>query len=200
MNIGLDVDGVLIDLEGYQMRWGMEYFVQGQKKKVENPKAYDIQDIFGCTKEERDAFWTRYIWKYCLTEPMTVNVAETVRKLRKRGHKIYIITGRVHTTKRGLKGWLFRNMLKYWLRKNRLIYDEILFCSEDGSAVEKVQICKEKHIDIMVDDKPENLLALKDNVGTVCYPAAWNEDCRELDAYRIGKFEELIARVEHKAV
>ena len=30
-------------------------------------------------------------------------------------------------------------------------------------------------IDIMIDDKPENLFALKDKIKVICYPAIWNE-------------------------
>lgn len=196
MNIGIDVDGVLVDLEQYQLKYGELYFKEKYNKNVINPKAYDIKDIFDCTVEEREKFWKKYIWKYCLKEPMTSGAAETVNKLKKQGHKIFVITGRVHTTEKGIAGKLFRIMLKYWLRKNKFYYDEIIFCSEDNSHIEKMNICLRKKIDVMVDDKIENLLALKDKIQILCYSATWNEDIQELDTYRISEFSDVLIRIE----
>ena len=49
MKIGFDVDGVLTDLENYQLEYGKKYF--GEDKLV-NENGYTIQEIFGCSKEE----------------------------------------------------------------------------------------------------------------------------------------------------
>ena len=49
MKIGFDVDGVLTDLENYQLEYGKKYF--GEDKLV-NEDGYTIQEIFGCSKEE----------------------------------------------------------------------------------------------------------------------------------------------------
>ena len=195
MNIGIDVDGVLVDMEKYQLKYGKKFFLSRHNINIKNPKAYDVQEIFDCTKEEREKFWKKYIWSYCLREPMTANAAETIDALRKAGHKIFIITGRAHTTEKGLTGWLFRKMLLYWLKKNKLYYDEIIFCSEENSSTEKLDICLKKHIDLMIDDKPENLFMLKDKIKILCYPAAWNEDNEELDNYRIECFEDILYKV-----
>ena len=191
MNIGIDVDGVLVDLGTYQLTYGIPYFREKYGMEVKNPKGYDIQDVFQCTREQREQFWTKYIWAYCLKAPMTEGAAETVAALKKAGHRIVIITGRAHTTEKGVTGALFRAMLKYWLRKNRFPYDEIIFCSESESAADKLEACRKKQIDVMIDDKPENLFALKDSVKIVCYPAIWNEDIHELDPFRIQSFREL---------
>ena len=39
----------------------------------------------------------------------------------------------------------FRKMLLYWLKKNKLYYDEIIFCSEENSSTEKLDICLKNH-------------------------------------------------------
>ena len=51
MNIGIDVDGVLVDMEKYQLKYGKKFFLSRYNINIKNPKAYDIQDIFDCTKE-----------------------------------------------------------------------------------------------------------------------------------------------------
>ena len=50
----------------------------------------------------------------------------------------------------------------------------------------------QKKIDLLLDDKPENLLPLKDKIKVLCYPAVWNKDCLELDGVRIEKFEDIL--------
>lgn len=90
MNIGLDVDGVLVDVRTFQLREGKRYFEKKFGISIKNPDMFEVQDVFECTKKQREAFWIKYIWKYCLKEPMTDNAAEVVNKLRKEGHKVII--------------------------------------------------------------------------------------------------------------
>ena len=195
MNIGFDVDNVLVDQAGYQLRYGKPYF---EKKgyPVINQDGFDIEDIFGCSHSEREKFWTKYIWSYCLKEPMTAGAAEVAKKLRTMGHKVVIVTGRAHTTETGITGKLFRWMLVHWLKKNDFEYDDIFYCSESESANDKVRICVEQKIDLMIDDKPENLLALKDKLRIVCYPANWNKNNKELDGYRINSIEDVLEMLQ----
>lgn len=75
MNIGLDVDGVLVDVRTFQLREGKRYFEKKFGISIKNPDMFEVQDVFECTKKQREAFWIKYIWKYCLKEPMTDNAA-----------------------------------------------------------------------------------------------------------------------------
>ena len=79
MKIGFDVDGVLTDLENYQLEYGKKYF--GEDKLV-NENGYTIQEIFGCSKEEEEKFWIKYIWKYCLKEQIRENVINYIKRLK----------------------------------------------------------------------------------------------------------------------
>ena len=195
MNIGVDVDGVLIDLESYQLRYGKRYFEEKKNVAIVNAKAYDIKDIYGCSQKERDSFWKKYVWKYCLQEPVREGTVRVMRQLRKEGHRIVIISCRVHTTEQGFIGSLFRWMLKHWLKKNHISYDEIHFCSETESASDKEKICLDRNVDVLIDDKAENLLALKDKIKIICYSAVWNEECRELDECRVWGMDEVREKV-----
>ncbi len=192
MIVGIDVDGVLVDMVSYQINTAVPYFKKKYGLEVKNPKAYDVEEIFDCTHEQREKFWLRYIWGYCLKTPMTKGAADTVRKIRALGHKVYVITGRSHTTETGITGKLFRWMLRHWLKRNRFEYDEIFYVSEKSSAADKYEVCIKEKVDILIDDKPDNLFALKDKIKVFCYPAVWNEDIRELDEYRVKGFEDVI--------
>lgn len=190
VNIGFDVDGVLVNISEFQLKYGKKYF-EKRGIQISNQQGFDIKDIFNCTNEEREKFWIKYIWKYCLTEPMTIGAAEISKKLRDDGHKITIVTGRAHTTESGSMGKLFRWMLRHWLKKNGFIYDEIFYCSEKGSADEKTRICLDNNIDVLIDDKPEILLSLKDRINIICYTALCNEEIDTLDNYRVTDMDEL---------
>lgn len=192
--IGFDVDGVLTDLESYQLKYGKKYF--GENSVIDDTK-YDVSDIFGVTRSQRDSFWTKYIWKYCLQENIRQDAKAVIDKLREDGHEIHIITGRVHTTKQNAKGQLFRKMLEYWLKKNGIKYDSINYCSEDNSDSEKYEICKKLGIDVMVEDKKENIDKISTIADVVCISTKWNQDVLEnehvkkttvlWDAYKIIK-------------
>lgn len=76
--------------------------------------------------------------------------------------------------------------------KKKFVYDKIFYVTEEGSSEEKYNICIQENIDVLVDDKPTNLLPLKDKLKIVCFPAKWNEDNHDLDKYRIKCFEDLL--------
>lgn len=68
MNIGIDIDGVLADIYGYQIRTSKPYF-EKLGYTIVDPTGFDVADIYGCTQKERSDFWHKYIWKYCIFEP-----------------------------------------------------------------------------------------------------------------------------------
>ena len=173
MRIAFDCDGVLTDLENYQLKYGREYFKNIPENKIDKTEI-DIEGIFNCTHAEREKFWTKYIWRYCLKEPPRKNIAATIKKLKDEGNEILIITGRAHTTEDGVTGELFRKMLLHWLKKENIVYDKIVFCSEGNSAEDKYKACLDNKVDIIIDDKKENIDALKDIIKVICFDAEYN--------------------------
>ncbi len=188
VKIGIDVDGVLTNLEEYQLKYGKKYF-----KNVNNvnEKGYDICEIFHCTKEEEKKFWTKYIWKYCLIEPIVKDAKKVIDNLKKDGHDIYIITSRAHTTEENALGSLFRKMLETWLRKNGIIYDGIYYCSESQGSNEKYQICKDLGIDIMIEDNEENINKIKEIATVICINAKYNQSDLGNTVLRIDNFSQV---------
>ena len=53
MNIGLDVDGVLVDVRTFQLREGKRYFEKKFGISIKNPDMFEVQDVFECTKKQR---------------------------------------------------------------------------------------------------------------------------------------------------
>lgn len=193
MRIGIDVDGVLIDQEKYQLENGKKYF---KNVKDIDETGYDIEDIFHCSHSEREKFWLKYIWKYCISEPISDNAASIISRLKAEGHEIHIITGRAHTTETGITGKLFRKMLEKWLEKNNVVYDSITYCSEKESANDKVEACQKLGIEVMLDDKKENINALKDSMPVICFDAMHNQDVEGFNVFRVKNFNEAYECIE----
>ncbi len=187
MNIGFDVDGVLTDLEGFQKRTGAQYF----RRPPVCPDAYDVEAIFRCTHSEREAYWRKYIWRYCISEPLRADAADVSRALRQQGHTVTIVTARVHTSESGFTGWLFRRMLTHWLKRNGFCYDRIVYSPEKDAAEAKRRLCADCGVDLLVDDCAENLRSVKGTANVLCFTAAWNRDAHWLDAYRVSSFRQI---------
>lgn len=176
MRIGVDVDGVLTDLESYQLKYGKKYF---KNVKDIDENGYDICDIFHCTKKEENAFWTKHIWKYCLTEPVREGMKELLQQAKSYGDEIFIITGRAHTTEQNAIGSLFRKMLEGWLEKNEIPYQKVYYCSESNNSDEKYDICKRLGIDVMIEDKKENVERISTIANVICVASKNNRDVQE---------------------
>lgn len=187
MNIGIDVDGVLNDFESYQKKYAKKYF----KDKYEyNPEYYDIRDAVCCGEKERKSFWWRHIWRYCVLEPPRTNASEIIKKLRDDGHKIYIITGRVFVTQNSFKGALFRFMLTNWLKRNKIVYDDIALCSDTNSPKDKAASCLKYKIDVMLEDRADNTMELSKITKVLCFSAGYNKECAGENIVRVTSFDE----------
>lgn len=200
MRIAFDCDGVLTDLESYQLKYGREYFKNIPENKIDKTEI-DIEGIFNCTHAEREKFWTKYIWRYCLKEPPKKNIATTIKKLKEEGNEILIITGRAHTTEEGITGDVFRKMLLYWLKKENIIYDKLIYCSEENSAEDKYKACLENNVDVIIDDKKENLDALKDITHAICFDAEYNRMYNHPSVPRVYNANQIydeIKKIENK--
>ena len=136
MKIAFDVDGVLTDLESFQLKYGKKYFKDKLPEEI-NEEEIDIQGIFNCTKTEREKFWIIYIWKYCF-EPFEEEMGSLIRKLKNEGDDIYIVTGRAHTTEKGLTGALFRKMKMFHMIIYSIVQNQIVLMKKQRFAKKMV--------------------------------------------------------------
>ena len=195
MRIGVDVDGVLTDLEKFQIEYGKKYFKKTDEE-IDITKT-EIEDIFHVTKEEAKKFWTKYFYKYCVSEKMKPDVVAAINKLNECGHKNIIITSRVNTTKEGFVGSLFRKMLTSKLKQSGVKYDEIYYCPGVDAASEKLQICKEQKIDLMIEDTLENAEKISEVCPVLLSNNSSNQTKQQND--RITRFsngDELIEKIK----
>ena len=211
MNIGIDVDGVLADVADYQLRIGAPYFKEKFGRDIIDPDAFDVRDIYGCTEEERKKFGWDTIWTYIIHYPAREKASQVIRKLKDEGNKIYLITGRVYVTNpknmgkffpspvKGLLCLLSRTILKRWLKRNGIPYDGIHYCSEHYVS-DKYTGCRRFSVDVMIDDKAENIIALSKLMKVICFDAPYNRNCEGENIYRAHNWDEVHALIKEMSV
>lgn len=178
MRIGIDIDGVLTDFEKWQLDVGSKFFNKYNKNIVE-PNGYDSDTVFNISKELDSEFWKEYLYDYAKNEPSRKFAGEVIDKLKKDGFEIYIITARYLTNRNDDLGNEMRNIVIEWLRTNNIHYDKIIFSLED-----KLEICKENDISIMIEDKVENINNISEIIPVVCFNAGYNKSCIGNNIYR----------------
>ena len=171
MRIGIDIDGVLTDFEKWQLDVGSKFFLK-YNKNIVVPDGYDSDVVFNVTKEMDSEFWNEYLYDYAQNEPARKFSNEVIDKLRRKGYEIYIITARYLTDKNNDLGKEMRKIVKDWLKNNKINYDKIIFSPED-----KLEICKENNIDIMIEDKVENINNISKIIPVICFNAGYNKMC-----------------------
>jgi len=197
MNIGIDVDGVLTDIQGFHFKYAPLFFKKFFKRNVVNSLALNVEDIFNCTEKESLIYWKKHLLKYVITEPVRKDAQNIVCKLRSNGHKIYIISKRVFTCQDDFLGKLMRFFLKSWLWRNKIKYHGIVFC--DNSVTDsKKKACQDKHIDLMIDDEEVNINAISPITKVICFNTSYNKNCSGNNIVKAGTWNEVYELIEKK--
>ena len=171
MNIGINIDGVLTNLVEYIIINGQDYF---KEPTYINNSAYSFRQIFSCSKNDENNFWRKNILKYYLRCKCEKDSQEVIRKLRENGHKVYIIANRKNLQNQNITGEIYRTILKYWLKKNQVECDGIIYCDPDKSKEEKIEICKQFNIDIIIEDQIRDAIILSKITDVIVMDRPYN--------------------------
>ena len=176
MRIGIDIDGTLTDIEKFQLDFGSKFFSR-YNKFIVKPNGYETAEIFNVDDTLDNEFWDKYYFDYLKNEPIRRLASEIIKMLKDKGNEIYIITAR--HGENNISYEETKNFTKAWLDKNDVIYDKLIFSPE-----EKLDTCLENKIDIMVEDKPENINTLSSKIPVICFNAGYNQNCNGNNIYR----------------
>lgn len=191
MRIGIDIDGVLTDLEQYQLDCGSKYVYEHFKSGVVNGEAYETFDILGIDNDTDDLFWKEYLEDYATLEPARKFAAEVIGKLRSDGYEIYIITARYLTDRNDELGLRMRTKVKDWLLKNGICYDKLIFSPED-----KLNVCKDNSIDLMIEDKVDNIKKISEVIPVICFNASYNRDLEGNNIIRCYSWYDIYSKIK----
>ena len=176
LNIGVDMDGVLTDIQGFNRSHAPCYFKKKFNRETVDSESSDIREMFACTEKEFFAYWKRHLFQYAITEPARNEAKKVIANLRAEGHSIFIISKRVFANRKSFMGKLMRLVVKNWLWRNGIRYDEIVFCDNDIHD-SKQAVCLDKRIDVMIDDEAVNINAIAPVAKVICYDTSYNREC-----------------------
>lgn len=188
MNIGIDIDGVLTDLENYIGTVGKKYMLENN---LDFDEEMHKNTIYGfLSKEDSHQFWDMHWEKYATTIKMRKNASNVIEKLKNDGNKIIIITSRTYDSQI-IKDGIERqeNMKKLiikWLKKNNINYDKIVF-----SNLNKLKNCLDNKIDIMIEDSVSNIEQLKNYMKIICFNAKYNQSYTNSQIYRVSNWDDV---------
>lgn len=174
MRIGIDIDGVLTDIEEVQIDYGSKFFFEKGEYKGLDATKYYVSDMFKVKKSYDFEFWNSVLMDYSINGRCRNFASQVISKLRAEGYEIFIITARVAD----MSGYqisveqMKENVIR-WLEKSNILYDKLIFSSNDKS-----KDCIENNIDIMIEDNPTNILQLSKLIPVICYDANYNKECR----------------------
>ena len=123
MKIGIDIDGVLTDIEQWQLDYGSKFFYEKYGLKIKNYKGYETKEIFDVDIKLDDEFWNKYFREYSINVEARKFANEVIDKLKEDGHEIYIITARGSFLSHSADVMTIeenRNIVLNWLKINLL--------------------------------------------------------------------------------
>lgn len=175
MNIGIDIDGVLTDLEKATIDFGTKMCVEeGWPIRIDLSKYWEVE-AFAWTQEQADKFWNRYLVKYVVESPARMFSQEIIEKLQQEGNNIYIITARDESGMPQEYYGKMQQLTKDWLNKQNIKYDKLIFAKDE----EKLQQCLENNIDIMIEDSPRNIQNISKQIKVIKFDCQYNKKVSE---------------------
>ncbi len=190
MKIGIDIDGVLVNYYEACMDNATKYFYEHKiKYNIDSSKYYET-DIFNVPYENMEKVWNEYLEDYARRYPPRKYAAEVISKL-KENNEICIITARneegLPEEAQGTMGL----MVKEWLDNNKIEYDKLIF--SNGS---KLEICKQENIDIMIEDKPTNVLEISNYIPVLCFDNPYNRQVAGNNIIRVYSWYNILQNIE----
>ena len=92
MNIGVDIDGVLTDLERMALDFGTKMCVEENIPIELNLSKYWEIEKYNWTKEQEELFWNKNLVPYVVESNPRKFAPQILEKLQEEGNKIFIIT------------------------------------------------------------------------------------------------------------
>ena len=191
MNIGIDIDGVITDIEPYVFECGAKLlYEKGRSLENINKEKYETYEIYGWDRHDEHEFWDQYMIEYYKNAPIRIYAAEIIKKLKEQGHNIYIITAR-GISEQDIYSYL-KDITKEWLKENEIYYDELFF------EKDKKKIIQEYGIELMIEDYAENIKKLENECDILVFDCIYNKEIT--NHKRVNSWYEILYLIENNKV
>lgn len=194
MNIGIDIDNVISKFNDTLFEEYIKHDKELRNTGIINKNAKDIRNgMFDWSDEEETTFYLNNIERIANNLELIETADLYINKLKEEGNKIYIISGRDNGE--------YTNpyeMTEKWLKKYNIKYDEIILTNAYYSD-EKAEICKQKGIDLMIDDSSRVCNSMKKyNIKSIIMDTPYNRQEKEIQ--RAYNWEEIYNIINNKKI
>jgi len=195
LRIGIDIDGVINDLERFHIDYGSRYCYENNLAATPDPAAYKIRHMYHWEREESLKFSRTYFHHLFLTGQYLRPMAPWVIGTLSQRHEIYLLTARPISLIEELAlpaGHTTAFITQQWLRQHHIPYNSLIF-----TPVDKREAIQKHAIDIIIEDNPEFLeLVINQRSLTVfCYHADYNVHIRGENVIRVYSWHHILDQI-----
>lgn len=181
--IGIDIDNVLSNFNEELLKEFLNHDKELRNTGIIDENVYITRGMFDWSKEELDNFYNNNIERIAKNLKVIDKAPEYIKKLKKNGYKIYIISGRDN----GEYSDPYKMTID-WLKKYNIEYDKLILTNAYNSN-EKAEKCLENDISIMIDDSTRICLETMNNgITTLLMDTPYN---RKENIPRVHNWEEI---------
>lgn len=192
MKIGIDIDGVLTDIERYILDCGTKYCYENNIQINLKNVDYDEMKTFNWNQEQSLIFWNDYLEDYVKDFKPRAYAVEVLNKL-KVSNEIYLITARNDYGLPIEDKNKMPEFTKKWLEDNKIYYDKLVFKPDS----EKLDYCLENAIDVMIEDSPNNIINISKQVPVICYNCEYNAKVSGNNIIRVYSWYDILSKIEN---
>lgn len=180
INLGIDIDGTINDFNSLIYKYADKYNEGLGISKKTDMSEYSLGRFFGWSTEQDIEFWTQNLQNaMSKTTPLSKSAC-IISRLKEKGVGIYIITARPES---------YRESTCSWLNKHNIQYDKLIMSSD------KVSECLIHEIDVMIEDHPDNCLAIAQHIQVLCMTYPYNLHLRDRNIKRVCCWTEIYEEV-----
>ncbi len=191
MKIGIDIDGVIEDLNQFRLDYGIKFCYEHKIPYEVKEEEYYEKEALSISEEQEELFWNEYLEFYATKYLPKTFVKEVIHTLKEK-HEIYIITAR---NEEGLPPETYgqmQDMVKKWLKENQIEYDKLIFTQKG-----KLSACLENAIDIMVEDSPKNIAEIDGRIPVLCFDNPYNKKVQGKNITRVYSWYDILNKIEN---
>lgn len=153
MKIGIDIDGVILDSEReFRIQSELYDVIKLKRNSIVNNQELKAQVRYNWTEEEIQEFINQEFLAVSRECNFMPGAIEVINMLKQEGHELIIITAR---------GGIIKEMKP--VAEERLTEKNLKFDKYYWAIENKLEICKQENIDIMIDDYYKTCKQTSDN-------------------------------------
>ena len=191
MRIGIDIDGVLTNIERFIVDYGTKFCIENNLPIEIETGCYDETEAFHWTEEQTLKFWNEYLVYYATKYPARDFASEVIHKLKEEGHEIYIVTARNEYGMPNEYYGKMRELVDLWLKDNDICYDKIIYT--EGS---KLPYCVGNYVELLIEDSPEQIKNVAEKLPVFCFDNQYNKSVDGKNITRVFSWYDVYNKIK----